>query len=168
MMRSFDVTRAAHVVVLGILVVIFAGCATASELPDSEAMDSTDASGACDDRVTPTPEPPPAALSDGLLDGVGSGDIWFFAGEGRWGDVVIPAAAGFQGKFPMWVGQDELPSVSVVSAGGDMPEGTVEMNETTDGLPGPLPSTVRFPSQGCWTVTATLGEDTAQITVHIP
>ncbi len=81
---------------------------------------------------------------------------------------MIPEGPGFQGKFPMWVGKDDLPTVSVVSAAGDLPEGTVGMNETADGLPGPLPSTVRFPSRGCWTVTATLGEDTAEITVYIP
>ena len=167
-MWSFDLPGRSLVAFLGVLVAILPACGAGSDPPDSEVVDTTEAAAACDDRMTPTPEPPPAALSDGLSEGVGSGDIWFFSWDGRWGDRVIPEGPGFQGKFPMWVGQDDLPTVSVVSAAGDLPEGTVEMNETTDGLPGPLPSTVRFPSRGCWTVTATLGEDTAEITVYIP
>ncbi len=167
-MRSFDLTGRFRLVLLVVLVAVLPACAIATDPPDAEVMDTTEAAGGCDDRMTPTPEPPPAALSDGLSEGVGSGDIWFYAGDGRWGDRVIRKGPGFQGKFPMWVGQNGLPTVSVVSAAGDLPEGTVGMNETTDGLPGPLPAGVRFPSRGCWTVTATLGEDTAEITVYIP
>lgn len=104
-----------------------------------------------------------------MTDGVGSGDIWFYSGLiDRWGEVVIPNGTGFQGKFAMWVGTDELPTVSVVRTTGDRLEGTVSMGPTADGLPGPLPSTVLFPSSGCWQITATLGADIAQITVHVP
>lgn len=97
------------------------------------------------------------------------GDIWFFAGQmERWGDAVIPEASGFRGKFPMWVGGNELPIVAVVHTDGDPAEGIVSLDPTAEGLPGPLPSSLMFPLPGCWQVTATLGMDSAQITVYVP
>ncbi|MGI8627182.1 MAG: hypothetical protein ACR2J5_11530 [Geodermatophilaceae bacterium] len=103
-----------------------------------------------------------------MTQGVGVGDLWFFAGtSGRWGDVVIHNGTAFQGKFPMWVGIDELPAVAVVRTTGDPLEGAMSLSPTSEGLPGPLPAGAVFPTPGCWQITATLGTDTAQITVDV-
>lgn len=161
-----DVTRAVIVVMLCGVVAFVAGCSDGVD--PAEAVNAPESSQACDDRIALVDEPPAAARADGMTDGVGSGDIWFFApAVERWGDVVIPMEAGFQGKLPMWVGTDDLPAVSVARMTGDPLEGTMTLSPTSDGLPGPLPAGAFFPSPGCWQITATSGADTAQITVGV-
>lgn len=148
------------------VVALVAGCSDGSD--PAEAVNAHGPPQACDDRIELVDEPPAAARADGMTDGVGSGDIWFFApAVERWRDVVIPAGTGFHGKLPIWVGTDELPAVSVVRMTGDPLEGTMTLSPTSDGLPGPLPAGAVFPSPGCWQVTATSGADTAQITVAV-
>ncbi len=73
-MQSFDLTGRFRLVLL-VLVAVLTACAIATDPPDSEVMDTTEAAAACDDRMIPTPDPPSAARSDGLSEGVGSGDI---------------------------------------------------------------------------------------------
>ena len=132
-------------------VATLAGCTEGSDLSTIEAVTGPESAEACDDRIELTEDPPVAAQFDGLERGLGEGDIWFFASaSGRWGNVVIHNGTDYQGKFPMWVGKDELPTVSVASTSGFTVEGSVSMNPTSEGLPGPLPSTVVFPSPGCW------------------
>lgn len=152
---------------------MIAGCKDASRQPDSDASHVVERSGAtaaCDDRVDHSQEPPAEAQAAGLDSGVGTGDIWFYAGlVDRWGDLVLhDPGGGFRGKFAMWVGTDQLPTVSVVRAGGEPLKGSVSLDPTAEGIPGPLPSTVLFPSPGCWQVTATVGADSAQILVKLP
>ena len=145
-----------------------AGCTEGSDRATIEAVPSPGPSEACDDRIELADEPPDEAQSDGMTQGVGEGGIWFFAPvSGRWGDVVIHDGTDIRGKFPMWVGTDELPEVSVVRTTGDPLDGSVSMNPTSDGLPGPLPANVHFPSPGCWQVIAALGSESATITVHV-
>ncbi|MDQ3716977.1 MAG: hypothetical protein M3381_13355 [Actinomycetota bacterium] len=165
------------VVGLCVLAVVVASCTEDDESPAlsrgsgraTEVVTATESAEACDDRIQLSGEPPAAARADGLTDGVGTGNLWFYAGLiDRWGEGVIPNGAGFQGKLPMWVGTDDLPVVFVLRIAGDPLTGTMSLNPTSDGLPGPLPAGAYFPAPGCWQITAFLGTDAAQITVHIP
>lgn len=113
--------------------------------------------GPCGDDVVPGAATPDGAAAQGITAVVGTAGVWFIAPElERWGDAFEAEGDGYRAKLPLWVDAGELPSFRVRPAGaGTEGEGSVEADPTADGLPGPLPATVRVPGPGCWAITAT-------------
>jgi hypothetical protein len=113
--------------------------------------------GPCRDAVVPSSAVPGGAEAQGITSVVGTAGVWFIAPElERWGDAFEAEGDGYRGKLPLWVDGDDLPSFRVRPDGpGTEGVGSVEADPTADGLPGPLPATVRVPGPGCWEVTAT-------------
>jgi hypothetical protein len=99
---------------------------------------------------------------------VGSGDTWLFAPiSGGWGGSVQPAPdGGYRMKLGIWTSTNRPPAVTVRRAGGSE-TGSASFAPTSAGLPGPLPAELRFPSAGCWQVTARGVTGRASILVRV-
>lgn len=120
----------------------------------------------CDDEVVPDPRPP-AKLSRGGQQAVGSGGVWFIAPRTHsWSNILERQGAVRRGKFPLWVDQRSLPQVSVEGVRGTAGTGRAHMTPTSEGVPGPLPMSVELPGPGCWRVTVTGGGSTARILLN--
>jgi len=120
---------------------------------------------ACDDTPVPSANPP-SAMGPGPA--VGSGDTWFFAPDtGGWGgSVEADPRGGYRTKIGLWTSMTRPPAVTVRRVGG-AETGSASFAPTSAGLPGPLPAELRFPSAGCWQVTARGATGGATIQVRV-
>lgn len=127
---------------------------------------SVSASGTaeCDDTVRPTAELPTALQANGINRAVGERDIWFIApAEGTWSSSVTESSDGsFMTKRPLWTTSTRLPAITVRKT-SDGTRGSASLSATGDGLPGPIPMTLRLPSRGCWDITAKTDKGQAEI-----
>ncbi|MEV6986979.1 hypothetical protein AB0M95_37765 [Sphaerisporangium sp. NPDC051017] len=148
---------AAGVVTLGLL----GGACDAGGPPTDEAT------VACDDGIRVAKDLPRDLVDLGVTRAVGEADIWFIApDEPTWGGSVVRSGDGFYVKRPLWTSSAKPPSVTVVASGSGA-TGEATLSPTSEGLPGPLPMGVHFPSRGCWTVTATSEKGRAEIVVKV-
>jgi len=107
----------------------------------------------CDDALHPSAEPPSVLATRGSW--VGSGDTWFAApATGTFSQDVRWDGQTYFVKIGMWTLTTQQPEVAVRQVGGAGGSGTASSSPTTAGLPGPLPTTLRFPTVGCWEVLA--------------
>ncbi|MFI7230485.1 hypothetical protein ACIBO5_45365 [Nonomuraea angiospora] len=159
--RSFrSIIRVAASVAVAVL--CGGGCGAAAR-PDAER----EAPAVCDDTIRAAKEVPRELLDDGIERAVGESDIWFIApDDATWGASVEPAGNGFYAKRPLWTSSDKPPSVTVTAVGTSA-KGEATLSPTSEGLPGPLPMGVRFPSRGCWKITAASEKGRAEIIVKI-
>ncbi len=109
----------------------------------------------CDDSIVRAADVPPALTSRGITDAVGSGDTWFlppaqgnFAQDVRWFD------GQYFLKLGVWSLAPVAPVITIRWVGTGQAQGSASSSPTTEGLPGPLPTTLYFPQPGCWDVTA--------------
>lgn len=87
--------------------------------------------------------------------GVGSGDTWFAApARGTWSQDVRWDGQAYYTKIGIWTSRTEPPSLAIRQIGGAKVSGSASFFPTSAGLPGPLPTRLRFPTVGCWEVTA--------------
>jgi len=99
---------------------------------------------------------------------VGSGDTWLFAPvSGGWSRSVQRApGGGYRMKLGIWTSTSRPPAVAVRRVDGRQ-TGSASFAPTDQGLPGPLPTELRFPSAGCWQVTARGVTGLASILVRV-
>jgi hypothetical protein len=122
----------------------------------------------CDDTVRATTQLPPAMAAPGRS-GVGEGDTWFIAPtRGTWSELVQWDGETYYLKLPIWTARDDPPSVTVRKVTDAQATGTVSFTPTSQGLPGPLPTGIRFPSPGCWEIAAVGTTGRAQIRLKVP
>jgi hypothetical protein len=128
--------------------------------PNEPCSDLIDANAAA-------PSPPGPVASDVIY--LGSGDTFFRGLQGRrWGDVEYWGGA-FHTKIAIWTLDSHPPKVSVIRLDG-LATGAAEFAPTSEGLPGPLPTDLSFPTAGCWKVEArgTTGVASIQVNVQAP
>jgi len=106
----------------------------------------------CDDAIHPVPAPPAmAAISQDMA--VGSGDTWFFPPTtGTLSQGVHWDGKQYFMKLGIWTTMSRPPVVTVTRRDGTL--GSASFSPTSAGLPGPLPTSLMFPSVGCWDVKA--------------
>lgn len=108
---------------------------------------------ACDDSIQAAAVLPPMLAAE-RVSAVGSGDTWFIAPSGgTWSQDVRWDGQAYFLKIAIWTLQSEPPTVIVRQVRGAA-NGSAAFFPTTAGLPGPLPTQVRFPTVGCWELTA--------------
>lgn len=73
---------------------------------------------------------------------------------------------GYQIKRPLWTTGTRLPTVTVEEVAGDN-VGSAQLMPTADGLPGPIPASLQFPSPGCWRVVAKTERGEARIFIRV-
>jgi hypothetical protein len=131
--------------------------------------------GTCDDEVVPSEAVPPSLRArldaQGITAVTGEGAVWFIAPlSATWSEVVRDEGDGPTAKIPLWVDRDgPLPTITVRrdGGGGGGEQGSASPSPTADGLPGPVPTRLTFPGEGCWVVEATAGGDVARLRVSI-
>jgi hypothetical protein len=74
---------------------------------------------------------------------------------------------GYWMKVGIYTTASTPPTVAVNERGASQGIGSAKSNPTTVGLPGPLPTLLRFPDVGCWQVTAKGVTGNASILVHV-
>jgi hypothetical protein len=109
----------------------------------------------CDDVPKPATQLPAELVDAGVLRAVGAGDTWFEPpARGPWSGSMQRDAQGYWMKVGIYTLAATPPGVAIKEAGGAGRTGSSKSNPTAAGLPGPLPTTLRFPGVGCWEVTA--------------
>jgi hypothetical protein len=117
------------------------------------------------DAITAAPSPPRAASSGGIY--IGRGDTFFMGTEGRrWGENVEYYGGSFHMKVGIYTLDSHPPKVSVLRSDGRA-TGAAEFAPTSEGLPGPLPTGLSFPTAGCWKVEARGTTGFASIEVNV-
>jgi hypothetical protein len=97
--------------------------------------------------------PPPRPAPSGEVD-IGSGDTFFMGTDGqRWGKNVEFYGGAYHMKVGIYTLASQGPDVSVLRSDGRV-TGLAELAGTSEGLPGPLPTELTFPTPGCWKVEA--------------
>jgi hypothetical protein len=101
---------------------------------------------------------------------IGSGDTFFIGTQGMcWRENVEYWGGAFHMKIAIWTLESQPPQVSVIRSDGSA-TGGAEFAPTSEGLPGPLPTTLTFPTAGCWKVEArgTTGFASIEVNVQAP
>jgi hypothetical protein len=99
---------------------------------------------------------------------IGRRDTFFIGTEGRrWGENVGYYGGAFHMKVGIYTLAADFPKVSVTRSDG-VAAGAAEFAPTGEGLPGPLPTGISFPTAGCWRVEArgTTGLATIEVNVQ--
>jgi hypothetical protein len=118
------------------------------------------------DAILAAPHPPGPVSGDGI--NIGSGDTFFTGLPGRrWGENVEYYDDSFHMKVGIYTLDSHPPKVSVTR--GHATGGAV-FAPTGEGLPGPLPTDLSFPTAGCWKVEArgTTGFASIEVNVQAP
>lgn len=125
----------------------------------------------CDDTITrekAAPEPPNVLQPSVERVFIGSGDTYFIGTVGRrWSENLDFYNGAFRMKIGIYTLDSHPPKVSVVRSDGRA-RGDAASTPTSQGLPGPLPTSVTLPTKGCWTVEArgASGSATIRVDVH--
>ncbi len=146
-------------------VCILLGCSSAGGGSPAQRSHVVNGGTTCDDAVEPavTVSLPPNAPQGVLY--VGSGDTYFMGTAGsRWGQMVQYFRSSYYMKAPIYTLDSQAPRITIARLDGPG-AGRAESNPTTEGLPGPLPTSLYFPSPGCWQVTAR--GRTGVATIHV-
>lgn len=129
------------------LVSLLGACSPVATVPPPEPP--------CDDAVELAANLPPALVSRGIDAAVGSGDTWLLPpSQGKWAQDVRWFGGEYFLKIGVWTLSTHAPVITVRQIGNALARGTSSSSPTGEGLPGPLPTTLRFPAPGCWDVTA--------------
>ena len=124
----------------------------------------------CDDMITSAqaaPTPPNDLQPSAQRIFIGSGDTFFIGTLGmRWSDNLSFDNGAFHMKIGIYTLDRQPPRVSVVRSDGRA-RGSAASSPTSQGLPGPLPTTVTIPTRGCWTVEARGASGSAVVQVDI-
>jgi hypothetical protein len=122
---------------------------------------------ACDEAVDVASTIPAALAARGVKAAVGSGDTWFLPpATGRWSQDVRWNDGQFFLKLGVWSLSSEPPVITVRKVGAKV-TGSAASSPTSEGLPGPLPTTLRFPSTGCWEVVGQGATGTARARIRV-
>lgn len=118
----------------------------------------------CDDSIPAISAVPPEGLRGPA---VGSGDTWFAApATGTWSQDVRWNGESYFLKLGIWTLMDKPPSVQVHRLDRAAPNGSASFRPTSAGLPGPLPTEIRFPTTGCWEITASGASGSARAVIR--
>jgi hypothetical protein len=109
---------------------------------------------------------PPGPVSSGRIY-IGSGDTFFIGTAGiRWSENVEYYGGAFHMKVGIYTLESHPPQVSVIRLDGRA-TGEAQFAPTGQGLPGPLPTGISFPTAGCWKVEARGTVGLASIEVNV-
>lgn len=144
-----------------VVLVVVAACGGGENTPQRSDAPLTRPSGApCNDvidasKAAPRPSGAPANVPIYL----GSGDTFFmgnpiFQGrQRRWGDDVELSRGVFGMKIGIYTMDSQPPRISVTRSDGGA-AGSYSSSPTSRGMPGPLPTSLYFPTAGCWKIEA--------------
>jgi hypothetical protein len=133
--------------------VALAACSPESQVattqPSGSTSDrSTSVPARCQEQWTATTQLPSGMRDLGATEAVGSGDTWMFPpASGDWADIVVFDGEAFSMKLGLFTTTSQLPSLTVVRLDADE-IGTATLGGTDRRLPGPVPSTITFPTGG--------------------
>lgn len=153
--RGTGLLRAPLTILIG---VSLSGCVQASTMTSTEPP--------CNDSPELASQVPAALVARGHSTAVGSGDTWFLPpAQGKLSQDVRWDGTSYFLKVGVWTLASTAPLITVQQVGGKGGQGSASSSPTGEGLPGPLPTTLRFPAPGCWEVTAQGTDGRAQIRI---
>ena len=136
--------------------------------PEAHNSSAASPSGACDDLIQGWASPPPPGALPGVVY-VGTKDTYFIGTVGfRWGDNVhyLKSEKSYYMKVAIHTLETHLPKVTVKRVDGQG-QGRAQLSPTSDGIPGPVPTGVLFPTPGCWEIAARGSAGVARIYVQV-
>jgi hypothetical protein len=113
------------------------------------------------------PTPPNNLPPSNAVIFIGTGDTFFMGTRGfRWSDNVQFYGGSFQMKIGIYTLDAHPPAMSILRSDGQG-TGSAQFAPTSQGLPGPLPTGLSFPTVGCWKVEARGANGLAAIVVNV-